>query len=73
MEPDCLPPLGLGENSYGKLTDGSWERSGLWGNQIGKRRGTPGAVGQYSSLVTLYKLVHLKEGPALYVGQTALV
>lgn len=28
-------------------------------------------MGQCSSLVTLCKLVHLKEGPALYVGQNS--
>lgn len=64
-----VPSLGLSENGYGILTDGSWEKSGVWGNQNEKRGGTLGAVGQCSSLVTLYKLEHLKEGLALRVGQ----
>lgn len=60
----------------GNCADGSWERSGGWGNQIEKRGGTPGVggsgpVGQCSSLVNLCKLEHLKEGPALCVGQNS--
>lgn len=72
VEPDCLPSLGLGENGYGKLTNDSWERSGLWRSQIGKERKDPGSSGKVFKAGD-HKLVRQRRVLACMMGKTALV